>query len=519
MWIYGGMTDLLQKSDFWKYEFDTGNWFRMRSKTGPGEIHSHSATKVMSCMLIFGGQREGVLINELWRYHFGIDVWERIHIGGIVPCPCSRPVIILNQDEDLSPTSMFSDSQSKWSSQTSCAVKTPTSGFPSKSVSMYSSFTSQTDEPPAERYNNKKHFRSKIHPVSRLCSKSMSSDEEEEDMLDKDSGYRSNVGSSRNHSIKSITEDLFEVYQEAAIVFFKIGILNVLKMRINIQAELQNKNSNLPSKRCIKNVYKSHSSDALLEADDESTSSSTEPTDSTKESQSFKKYINGTNGNTIEATLPGSVHKTASFYNIHSCDNGCDELSCCQQNKINANSTLIDFENSPKCPKCPNHVENPPMSAKYEKGDNDEESCHLNVTSPSSNVSNPHKDFAGCLNNANKKRDTSKSNFRYSLNVELKTFTPDSSPYRSTTRLATTPGSQSSIRSKSLDRESQRREHYPLSPHISSTPLQNRNNVSSFYGSQYMKPPPRLCCYVFGGKQEGSKTEYKQPMSCWLLHL
>lgn len=52
-------------------ETDTGNWFRLRSKTGPGEIHSHSAAKVMSAMLVFGGQRDGVFINELWRYHFG----------------------------------------------------------------------------------------------------------------------------------------------------------------------------------------------------------------------------------------------------------------------------------------------------------------------------------------------------------------------------------------------------------------------------------------------------------------
>lgn len=77
----------------------------------------------------------------------------------------------------------------------SCAVKTPTSGFPSKSVSMYSAFTNQAEDQTIERAGNKRHFRSRIHPVSRLCSKSVSSDEEEEDMLDKDSGYRSAAGS------------------------------------------------------------------------------------------------------------------------------------------------------------------------------------------------------------------------------------------------------------------------------------------------------------------------------------
>lgn len=267
----------------------------------------------------------------------------------------------------------------------------------------------------------------------------------------------------------------------------------------------------MPNKKCAKSVFRSHSSDALLEADDESTSSSTADTaDGFKDSQPLKKQDYNS-----ETILPGCIPQTTSFYNIHSCDNGCGELSCCQQEKLN--SKLIDFENSPKRP---NSVQAPPLSVRYEKNDNSEESCLINVPSPSSNLSNPHKDFASCLNTANKKRDASKNNFRYSLNVELKTFTPDTSPYRSTTRMATTPGSMSSIRSKSLDRESHKRDAlFSLSPHISSMPLQNRSNVSGFYGSQYMKPPPRLCMYVFGGKEQGSKTEYKQPLSCWLLHL
>ena len=46
-------------------------WHPVRSKPGPGFLHSHSAVKLQSWMVLFGGEREGQTVNEVWRFHFG----------------------------------------------------------------------------------------------------------------------------------------------------------------------------------------------------------------------------------------------------------------------------------------------------------------------------------------------------------------------------------------------------------------------------------------------------------------
>ena len=46
-------------------------WHPVRSKPGPGFLHSHSAVKLQGWMVLFGGEREGQTVNEVWRFHFG----------------------------------------------------------------------------------------------------------------------------------------------------------------------------------------------------------------------------------------------------------------------------------------------------------------------------------------------------------------------------------------------------------------------------------------------------------------
>ena len=46
-------------------------WRPVRSKPGPGCLHSHTAVKFLNAMLLFGGEREGQTLNELWKFHFG----------------------------------------------------------------------------------------------------------------------------------------------------------------------------------------------------------------------------------------------------------------------------------------------------------------------------------------------------------------------------------------------------------------------------------------------------------------
>ena len=46
-------------------------WRSARSKPGPGCLHSHCAVKFLSVMMLFGGERDGQALNEMWRFHFG----------------------------------------------------------------------------------------------------------------------------------------------------------------------------------------------------------------------------------------------------------------------------------------------------------------------------------------------------------------------------------------------------------------------------------------------------------------
>ena len=47
------------------------SWRPVRSKPGPGLLHSHTAVKFLNSMLLFGGERQGQTLNEMWKFHFG----------------------------------------------------------------------------------------------------------------------------------------------------------------------------------------------------------------------------------------------------------------------------------------------------------------------------------------------------------------------------------------------------------------------------------------------------------------
>ena len=63
-----------ERSDFWRFDFVSRRWRPVKSKPGPGCLHSHCAVKFLSVMLLFGGEREGQTLNEMWRFHFGESI-------------------------------------------------------------------------------------------------------------------------------------------------------------------------------------------------------------------------------------------------------------------------------------------------------------------------------------------------------------------------------------------------------------------------------------------------------------
>ncbi|KAI9564367.1 hypothetical protein GHT06_008106 [Daphnia sinensis] len=89
MWIYGGMTDLVERSDLWRLDLVTMRWSSVKCKPlGPGPLHGHSAVRVRSHMLVIGGEKQGNLSDEVWRFHFTTETWERLETRN--PRPTAR---------------------------------------------------------------------------------------------------------------------------------------------------------------------------------------------------------------------------------------------------------------------------------------------------------------------------------------------------------------------------------------------------------------------------------------------
>lgn len=71
MWIFGGMTDLQERGDLWRWDTRLKTWTCCRTKPAPGPLHSHAACRLPSAMLVFGGERGGLSTNDLWKFSFG----------------------------------------------------------------------------------------------------------------------------------------------------------------------------------------------------------------------------------------------------------------------------------------------------------------------------------------------------------------------------------------------------------------------------------------------------------------
>jgi len=92
MWVFGGMNDLQERSDFWKFDFVSRSWRPVKSKPGPGCLHSHTAVKFLNVMILFGGEQEGQTLNDLWRFHFATEFWEKLVPASLKPQPRSQMV-------------------------------------------------------------------------------------------------------------------------------------------------------------------------------------------------------------------------------------------------------------------------------------------------------------------------------------------------------------------------------------------------------------------------------------------
>lgn len=258
MWIYGGLTDLQAKSDFWKWDFSCHRWSRIKAQRGPGELQGHAAVKGMAFMYIFGGEKSGVTVNELWRYHFATEIWERVHAEGVVPSPRCRHIAVPNPSLQV-----WESKPNNWGESNGTEEKVPNRANPPKSISMC------FGQNHAEIENGKKHFKFRVHPVSRFCSKSTSSDEEDDEEYTvsfNPTSAQVNLRTLRDkfHSsrlVRSISSSSYSIlHNQAAAETHKDELEKLVEESTPHQQH-----------RPRLKIQKSQSSDAVLESDSEST--------------------------------------------------------------------------------------------------------------------------------------------------------------------------------------------------------------------------------------------------------
>ncbi|CAG9561563.1 unnamed protein product [Danaus chrysippus] len=80
LYVHAGQCDLRDCSDLWHYDTMSRVWTQVRTpaKSSPSARSGHAGLRAGAHLYIFGGEAHGHPTNELWRFHFATETWERI---------------------------------------------------------------------------------------------------------------------------------------------------------------------------------------------------------------------------------------------------------------------------------------------------------------------------------------------------------------------------------------------------------------------------------------------------------
>ncbi|XP_053609629.1 uncharacterized protein LOC128674770 isoform X1 [Plodia interpunctella] len=97
LYVHGGQCDLRESADLWHYDTISRVWSQVRSpaKLSPSARSGHAGLRAGAHFYIFGGEANGHPTNELWRFHFATETWERIIQGIKWPSPRVDSCVLL----------------------------------------------------------------------------------------------------------------------------------------------------------------------------------------------------------------------------------------------------------------------------------------------------------------------------------------------------------------------------------------------------------------------------------------
>ncbi|XP_028663886.1 leucine-zipper-like transcriptional regulator 1 homolog [Erpetoichthys calabaricus] len=86
MYLYGGLMGLNEQSDFWKWDFSSLAWSRIRVLSGPSKLFGHTVVTYKDAMLLFGGgETQNGGKSPFWKFQFLAETWQRLDGSPLQP--------------------------------------------------------------------------------------------------------------------------------------------------------------------------------------------------------------------------------------------------------------------------------------------------------------------------------------------------------------------------------------------------------------------------------------------------
>ncbi|XP_069080720.1 leucine-zipper-like transcriptional regulator 1 isoform X2 [Pleurodeles waltl] len=86
MYVFGGLVGMVEKNDFWTWNFYSQMWTIIKSSFRPPKVMGHSSVVFEDCMLVFGGGRPNdSATSHLWKFQFCSQSWKKISFKDVLP--------------------------------------------------------------------------------------------------------------------------------------------------------------------------------------------------------------------------------------------------------------------------------------------------------------------------------------------------------------------------------------------------------------------------------------------------
>ncbi|XP_075173139.1 leucine-zipper-like transcriptional regulator 1 homolog [Anomaloglossus baeobatrachus] len=79
MFLFGGLKNMSEQNDFWKFDFRRHIWSVIKTSFGPPKSVGHACVLHRGCLwLLGGGLPSRTPAHNLWKYHFASRTWKKI---------------------------------------------------------------------------------------------------------------------------------------------------------------------------------------------------------------------------------------------------------------------------------------------------------------------------------------------------------------------------------------------------------------------------------------------------------